>query len=469
MNPGGPNKPQCFAVRRGEIHQRLDCHYNLPQYRLLVESLLANFPAAPRLDTYGTVSCGPFGTAMKTEDYTQRGVPLIRIGNITGYGTIDETDIVFLSEPKASSLRSTQVRPGDLVISQRGTLGIPAIVPPSYPIWNISANIIAVKDLVDISPQYLQLFLSSRFGVDQLRRSQSGQVQEKITTEDVASVLIPKVANESELVTQMESARLAYMEKSSEAEALTSEIDSFLLEQLGLSSPVEDERRYFGIRLGQMKGHRFDPPAYRPYYRRDEKPAIQITPLRELADINSHTVVPPQNMEELVPYVGLPECDLTEVREVVMRPYKEVKGRSIVREGDILFARIEPSVFNKKYVLVDNLKGHEYAYTSTEFYVATPKEDINLLYLYAMFSCSFVFSQTIGKTTGSSGRRRIDLGLFATLRIPDPGKERQALIAGEVLRRRTTARYLRGEAEREWRSAKARFEAQLLSQGGQKT
>lgn len=391
---------------------------------------------------------------------------MLRISNITKEGGVDETDLVFLTEEKAASLASTQVVPGDLVISQRGTLGMPAVVPADYPAWNVSANLVAISRIAEISPAFVQLYLSSSVGGSQIARCQSGQVQGKITTEDVASVLIPKVEDEAALVADMDAAREARRDTLARADGLLSGLDGYLLEQLGLVAATEDGRQTFAVRLREMSGKRIDAPAYRPFFAKGNPPATPTKPLREIAAIDANKNAPPLDEADLVPYVGLPECTLTEVREVAQRPYSEVKGRSVLRPGDILFARIEPSVFNKKYVLVDDLKGYDYAYTSTEFYTvrAKPSETIQG-YLYAMFFCSFVFAQVKGKTTGSSGRRRIDPELFANLQIPVPDKAVQQAIADEVSRRRAEARRLRQQAEQDWAAAKARFERRLLGEG----
>ena len=158
-----------------------------------------------------------------------------------------------------------------------------------------------------------------------------------------------------------------------------------------------------------------------------------------------------------------PECDLNDVREVATRTYKEARGRSVAHVGDILFARIEPSVFNKKYVYVEHLGNHDYAYLSTEFYAvrANGNED-DQKYLYAMFQSAFVFNQVRGKTTGSSGRRRIDPDMFASLLIPWPDDVVRKKIAYEVTRRRESARRLREEAVHLWNDAKRCFEEKLL-------
>ena len=88
------------------------------------------------------VICGPFGSAITNKDYQESGIPLIRITNISGDGYMDYSDIIYISEELGNSLSRTQVSAGDIVISQRGSLGQCAIVDDTFPKLNISANII---------------------------------------------------------------------------------------------------------------------------------------------------------------------------------------------------------------------------------------------------------------------------------------------------------------------------------------
>ena len=73
------------------------------------------------------VICGPFGSAITNKDYQESGIPLIRITNISGDGYMDYSDIIYISEELGNSLSRTQVSAGDIVISQRGSLGQCAI------------------------------------------------------------------------------------------------------------------------------------------------------------------------------------------------------------------------------------------------------------------------------------------------------------------------------------------------------
>lgn len=139
--------------------------------------------------------------------------------------------------------------------------------------------------------------------------------------------------------------------------------------------------------------------------------------LHNLVDINPKRRISNIELDDLVPYVGLPETDDLQIREVKYRPYKEVKGRNVIKNGDVLFARIEPSIFNRKFIYADGLP-EGYAYTSTEFYVLKAKGNVRPKFLLHMLLTDYVYNQFQGKTTGSSGRRRLDKTVFENLLIP---------------------------------------------------
>ncbi|SFC86351.1 restriction endonuclease subunit S domain-containing protein [Spirosoma endophyticum] len=70
---------------------------------------------------------GPFGSNLVSKDYVKEGVPVIR-GQNMGFRQIDG-EFVFVTEEKAQALAANAARPGDLIFTQRGTLGQVALVP----------------------------------------------------------------------------------------------------------------------------------------------------------------------------------------------------------------------------------------------------------------------------------------------------------------------------------------------------
>lgn len=394
-------------------------------------------------------------------------MPFIRATEIKN-GEILTQNILHVAASQGPKMQKCLVSSGEMILVRSGVnTGDCAVVPSSL------AGSYAAYDLIlrftdEVNPSYVSAFLDTEIGRTQLNILKARSAQPHLNAEEVSSILLPLPPPDVQrrLVAEMQAARAARQAALAQADALLAGLDAYLLNELGLSAPQGQRRDTIGVTLKQLRGNRIDALPYLANHGGRAKPEADLRELASIADIDPNTAAKPKDDNTLVPYVGLPECDLTQVREVVMRPYREVRGRSVVRPGDILFARIEPSVFNRKYVLADDLKGYEYAYTSTEFYVVRAKEEVCVQnYLYAMLHCSFVFSQVIGITTGSSGRRRVDLQLFQRLDIPVPNTlQQQEAIAAEVTARREKARDLRAQAAGEWEAAKARFERQLLGE-----
>jgi len=70
---------------------------------------------------------GPFGSDLVSRDYVEHGVPVIRGQNMNGQWV--SGNFVFVTPAKAKSLEANLARPGDIVFTQRGTLGQVSLVP----------------------------------------------------------------------------------------------------------------------------------------------------------------------------------------------------------------------------------------------------------------------------------------------------------------------------------------------------
>jgi len=72
---------------------------------------------------------GPFGSNLTTRDYVEEGVPVIRGNNLPPNTSFAEDEFAFVREKKADDLPSNTAFPGDLVFTQRGTLGQVGLIP----------------------------------------------------------------------------------------------------------------------------------------------------------------------------------------------------------------------------------------------------------------------------------------------------------------------------------------------------
>jgi type I restriction enzyme S subunit len=111
------------------------------------------------------IAMGPFGSNIKTSNFVPTGVPVIRGGNLPN-GFVDDR-FVFLTEEKADQLRNSNARPGDIVITHRGTLGQVGLIPSDsqYPRYVVSQSqmVLSVRSGV-VSSRYLYEFLRSQTG-----------------------------------------------------------------------------------------------------------------------------------------------------------------------------------------------------------------------------------------------------------------------------------------------------------------
>jgi len=167
-------------------------------------------------------------------------------------------------------------------------------------------------------------------------------------------------------------------------------------------------------------------PFYYCHLRSLPKIKSKIVLLKEICNINPKRKIKGLSEDTIVPYIGLPDTDehTGAIINIELRPFKEVKGRNVAFENDILFARIEPSVYNLKYIYVDKLPDKQkYAFTSTEFYILESKKGVNPKYIFWIIRTDFVYNQVFGKVKGTTGRRRLDKSELEEFKIPFPSPE----------------------------------------------
>ncbi len=222
---------------------RLDAEYYQPEY-LDLNSKLKIKNSESLGDIVKNIVCGPFGSAILNEDYRSGGVPLIRVADLNDWFVRDE-NLVFIDDELSQTMKRYQVVDGDIVVSQRGTIAMFSRVTDKFSRWNISANLISIKKSENISFDYLLAFLNSKYGIDQLYRRLSGQVQPKITTDDIKQILvfIPKETVQKEIAQYILKSR----QNLEDSKSLYSQAENLLLDELGLKDFKEDEKDLFSI------------------------------------------------------------------------------------------------------------------------------------------------------------------------------------------------------------------------------
>jgi type I restriction enzyme S subunit len=114
---------------------------------------------------------GPFGSDLVSSDYAEAGVPVIRGQNMSA--RFVSGDFVFVSPRKAKALSANLARAGDLVFTQRGTLGQVAVVPSNeFECYLISQSQMKVSlNTTRHEPTFLRQYFASGAGQKQISLS----------------------------------------------------------------------------------------------------------------------------------------------------------------------------------------------------------------------------------------------------------------------------------------------------------
>jgi type I restriction enzyme S subunit len=175
------------------------------------ESELGTIPKGWSIESIGDltlrVSMGPFGSNIKTDNFVEKGVPIIRGKNLRD-GFIDD-DFVFLSDGKADELRTANAFAGDIVITHRGTLGQVGRIPEGsrFPRYVVSqSQMVLTVDSRRATSLFLYYYLISTAGLNQLlaNTSQVGVPAIARPTMSVKAIRLP-MSERMELIHAFES------------------------------------------------------------------------------------------------------------------------------------------------------------------------------------------------------------------------------------------------------------------------
>ncbi|MDG1333025.1 MAG: restriction endonuclease subunit S [Crocinitomicaceae bacterium] len=89
--------------------------------------------------------CGPFGGALKKDEFVDEGIAVWNMDNISKKGKLLNDIQLWISEDKYYSLESYSVKNDDIIISRAGTVGKMCVVKTSHKKSIISTNLIRLR------------------------------------------------------------------------------------------------------------------------------------------------------------------------------------------------------------------------------------------------------------------------------------------------------------------------------------
>lgn len=220
------------------------------EHTRLVDSPLGNIPKGWQVVETQEIQAnkkyalngGPFGSKLGTKDYVENGVPVIRGANIGGSSRFTTDDFVYVSEHKADTLASNLAHPGDLIFTQRGTLGQVGMIPKKCPFERFIVSQSQMKLTVNeelVEREYVYQFFNSPVVVQRILNHSitSGVPHINLTTLREFKLLLPPRELQAEFAGVV-SGYDDFIENTTERNKLLAEARDLLLPRL-MSGEVE--------------------------------------------------------------------------------------------------------------------------------------------------------------------------------------------------------------------------------------
>lgn len=135
---------------------------------------------------------GPFGSNLKASEYTNSGIPIIRLQNIDRFRFIDK-DIKYVSKSKAEELKRHSYQKGDLVITKLGMpLGKCCTISESNEFGIIVADIVRVRINENKTvKKFIEYAINSNIAIDQLSDLTKGTTRPRVNLNHIRDLKIP--------------------------------------------------------------------------------------------------------------------------------------------------------------------------------------------------------------------------------------------------------------------------------------
>ena len=450
-----------FIVNRSEIEGRLDPkmalynrrvqNWSYPKVRL--KDLLLCKPQ------YGAAESGITRTDIKSPRY-------IRITDIDEYGLISHNDL----GATANTIEDQYIlHDSDLLIARSGATVGKAYIHKEcpYPCFFAGYLIRFVINTQKALPDYVFAFTQTNTYKEWVNAIQRPSGQPNINAEEYQSLEIPLPPPniQNEIVSIIQTAYSEKKRKEFEAQQLLDSIDTYLLDELGVSLPevrTELKDRVFLLNRSELEG-RFDPTVYKDGIKLIS-PKWDNEKLSKVAFVNPGGAYKGKTAETPISFVPMEVIDETfsEITTMDKTTIEQASGFTKFREGDLLWAKITPCMQNGKSAIAKNLT-NGLGCGSTEFYILRPKDErLAIEYLHVILHMKCVRETTMLYFGGSAGQQRVPASFLENFNLPLPSKEKQLEIANHVYALRQQAKTLQEEGKRILELAKQEVERMII-------
>ena len=442
-----------FAIKRGNIETRLDTHFYHPKYQNVVKKIRG-------LQCYTTIG-SIVNFTKETTDFSEfeNGIfEYLEISGIELGGNSYNTNIIEVSQAPSRAKMKTQK--GDIVISTtRPHRGAIAEIQNDNIIASTGFSI--VREIAEIvNKKWLLYVLLSHIVLMQMMQRSSGGNYPAIIEDEIKKICIPlpNLSEQQLLANFLEDSLNKRKKLLSSAIDILDNLHSTVANIFNLNGKKINKICY-AVKLKQLDGV-IDAKRYATITNSNSE--FKICDICKIVDEKINVSKLNNQVIDWIRIDDLANQPL-DIEEIRTQPANEIEGSFYeVQKGDILVARLGPTILNQKIVIVRTIERKTIA--SAEFLVLRAKDGYNPEAIMAILKTSYYRDMMYSRARGSTpSRYRLNREDMLNLPFPDL-REHQECIAKNANDIRIKVKAMRNEAEQEWIKAKAQFEKGLLGE-----
>jgi hypothetical protein len=462
------DKNKVFLVNHSELEGRLDIDFYRPNIMAL-EKIIRQKSTKKLNDYIVCMKSGATPSVTEEEQFysdAENGIPFLRVQNLSTSGEINLEGVRYINEETHEKyLKRSQVFEGNLLVKITGVgrMAIASVAPESF-IGNTNQHMVVIKTTSNEQSRYLANYLNLDIAEALATRRTTGGTRPALDYPALRSIPIVEGIDFS-VLKQAEQIR---KQKEQQAQALLAEIDAYLLTELSINLPTQNnslEQRIFTSTFNQVVSNRLDANFHHKFNVLFSKPGkYKYEFLKNLLTqspqygANEEACEPKSDND--VRYIRITDIDeYGNLKHGDWKTTVNVNGKYHLHMDDILFAR--SGSVGRCYIHKDSDQEAIFAGYLIKFQVDKTKINPNYLFYYCH---SAIYKFWVSAIQRPSVQANINAEEYKALLIPLPPIDKQNEIAEYIANVRNQAKQLQTEAAQILADAKAEVERMILGE-----
>ena len=294
------NTDSAFLISRSLIENRLEPKFYTSKYlNNVIKIKKSKFDVYNLSEVTELISDGTHFTP----NYVDEGIKFISVKDVRK-SKIDLSSTKYITLEEADKLdRRCKPQINDVLLTKIGaTFGFASTVETNER-FQIFVSLALLRPNSKILPKYLEVFLNSDLAYIQYERVIKGAGVPDLHLEDIRKIKVPlpSIEEQVSIVSNFQIAFDENIQKENQAKELIQNIDTYLLNELGIDLPIRDttfSKRTFEVKWSEISGDRFDAFSFFNNAIKIEGGIYENKKLRELATVNKGQSITASNVIE---------------------------------------------------------------------------------------------------------------------------------------------------------------------------